>query len=62
MKNFKVTFRNTSNNIDFVTVDSENQGIAIDLCIVNGISIESIISIDDVTGKFVDSDGTIKPR
>lgn len=53
MKTFKLTFKNTSNKIDFVLIDAENMGIAIDLFCANS-SADCMISIDNVTGKFID--------
>jgi hypothetical protein len=53
MKTFKLTFKNTSAKIDFVLIDAENEGVAIDIFIANASS-ESMISIDNVTGQFVD--------
>lgn len=53
MKTFKLTFTNTSAKIDFVLIDAENEGMAINLFCANA-SPESMISIDNVTGQFVD--------
>jgi hypothetical protein len=53
MKTFKLTFTNTSAKIDFVLIDAENEGIAIDIFCANAPA-ESMVSIDNATGQFVD--------
>ena len=59
MKTFKLNFTNTSNKSDFVLIDAINEGVAIDLFVENA-NAECMLSIQDVTGSFVDFDGTIK--
>jgi hypothetical protein len=53
MKTFKLNFTNTSNNLDFVLIDANNEGEAIDLFVTTS-SAECMLSIENVTGKFVD--------
>jgi hypothetical protein len=60
MKTFKLNFKNTSNNLDFVLIDSNNEGEAIELFIKNSgfeneiLAANSMISIEDTTNKVVD--------
>jgi len=53
MKTFKLIFRNTSNNVDFVLIDSINEGEAIDLFLNNGGIAESMMGIENVTNKNI---------
>ena len=59
MATFKVNFKNTSNNLDFVLIDAINEGNAIDLFCENAPA-ECMISITNVTGRFIDFNGNIK--
>lgn len=60
MKTFKMNFTDTENKSNFVTIDAINEGEAIDLFLQDGVNPECMLSLVDVTGKFVDVDGTIK--
>lgn len=59
MNTYKLNFTNTANKFDFVLIDAINEGQAIDLFIENAPA-ECMISIQNVTGKFVDTNGNIK--
>lgn len=60
MKTYKIDFTNTSNILDFVTVDAKSVIDAISI-FMEHTGVECISCID-VTGKFVDTDGTIKNK
>lgn len=53
MKRFKLNFKNTSGKLDFVLIYANNEGEAIDLFVLNS-SAKCMISIENVTGKFID--------
>ena len=53
MKTFKLNFKNTSGKLDFVLINANNEGDAIDLFVLNA-SADCMISIENVTNKFVD--------
>jgi hypothetical protein len=57
---FKLNFTNALSNSDFLIIDGQSEGHAIDLFLNCGGMPESIISIENVTGKFVDSNGQSK--
>lgn len=61
MNYYKITFTNTSNNQDFATIDANSALDAACLFSLACGTVSVISTINDVTGMFVDADGTIKP-
>jgi hypothetical protein len=59
MKTLKINFTNNLGKADFVLLDS-TEFLETYKIIEKELGFYSIISIEDVTGKFVDVDGTIK--
>ncbi len=48
MQNFKLTFTNTSGKLDFLLIDANDQGEAIDLFLENGGLPEQMLAIEKV--------------
>lgn len=59
MKTYKIVFTNTSDNLDFCLLDRSSFGEILEIA-MDEIGVERIIEILDVTGKFIDSNGTVK--
>ena len=60
MKTFKLNFKNNLNKIDFVLIDANNKGEAMEIFATETKKPEVMISIQDVTGMFVDTNGVVK--
>jgi hypothetical protein len=59
MKTFKLNFKNTSNNNDFVLIDAKSEIEAVSL-FTETAPVGCITLTEDVTGKFVDANGAVK--
>lgn len=59
MKTYKIVFTNTSDKLDFCLLDGSSFAEILEIA-MDEIGVERILMIIDVTGKFIDSNGTVK--
>lgn len=60
MNTYKVIFTNTSNNLDFVLIDAHYFGGAFEIG-TKEIGIDRMKAIEEVTNKFVNTNGDLYP-